>query len=332
MSSDSLSYRLLTLLRDVGPTSRAELADRFGVPRQRMLAEIDALAQAGLDPGGRVSPRPGAGGARRWSSSRRTSGSPRSTSARPRSTWRSPTAALEPLAAHSEPADIRSGPKAILAHRQRGARASSKPMGCTTGCTRSASACPARSASATACRCRHRSCPGWDRYPVRDVLAREHSCCPVVVDNDVNIMAIGERHGGVATLGRQPAVRQDRHRHRLRHLPRRRGLPGHRRLRRRHRPHPGRRRTGRCAPAATPAAWRRCSAAPRWPETRLAAARAGTSPVLAARLAERRSGDREGRRRRRGRGRSPPASGSSATAAAGSASCSPGWSASSTRR
>ena len=32
---------------------------------------------------------------------------------------------------------------------------------------------------------------------MRELLAREHGC-PVVVDNDVNIMAIGERHGGVA--------------------------------------------------------------------------------------------------------------------------------------
>jgi hypothetical protein len=39
--------------------------------------------------------------------------------------------------------------------------------------------------------------PGWDRYPVREVLGREHGC-PVVVDNDVNIMAIGEHYGGVA--------------------------------------------------------------------------------------------------------------------------------------
>ena len=39
--------------------------------------------------------------------------------------------------------------------------------------------------------------PGWDRYPVRELLSREHGC-PAVVDNDVNIMAIGERHGGVA--------------------------------------------------------------------------------------------------------------------------------------
>jgi predicted NBD/HSP70 family sugar kinase len=39
--------------------------------------------------------------------------------------------------------------------------------------------------------------PGWDRFPVREFLTREHGC-PSVVDNDVNIMAIGERHGGVA--------------------------------------------------------------------------------------------------------------------------------------
>ncbi|MGZ4632465.1 MAG: ROK family protein, partial [Actinomycetes bacterium] len=39
--------------------------------------------------------------------------------------------------------------------------------------------------------------PGWDRYPVREMLTREHGC-PAVVDNDVNIMAIGERYGGVA--------------------------------------------------------------------------------------------------------------------------------------
>ena len=39
--------------------------------------------------------------------------------------------------------------------------------------------------------------PGWDRYPVRELMTREHGC-PAVVDNDVNIMAIGERHGGVA--------------------------------------------------------------------------------------------------------------------------------------
>ena len=39
--------------------------------------------------------------------------------------------------------------------------------------------------------------PGWDGYPVRDTLARELGC-PVVLDNDVNVMALGEQHAGVA--------------------------------------------------------------------------------------------------------------------------------------
>lgn len=39
--------------------------------------------------------------------------------------------------------------------------------------------------------------PGWDRYPVRDRLA-EHFSAPVWVDNDVNVMAMGEWRAGVA--------------------------------------------------------------------------------------------------------------------------------------
>ena len=39
--------------------------------------------------------------------------------------------------------------------------------------------------------------PGWDGYPVRDALSRELGC-PVLLDNDVNVMALGEQHNGVA--------------------------------------------------------------------------------------------------------------------------------------
>ncbi len=39
--------------------------------------------------------------------------------------------------------------------------------------------------------------PGWDRYPVRDALSRELGS-PVLLDNDVNVMALGEQHTGVA--------------------------------------------------------------------------------------------------------------------------------------
>ena len=39
--------------------------------------------------------------------------------------------------------------------------------------------------------------PGWDRYPVRDRLAARYDV-PVWVDNEVNLMALGEWRGGVA--------------------------------------------------------------------------------------------------------------------------------------
>ena len=39
--------------------------------------------------------------------------------------------------------------------------------------------------------------PGWDRYPVRDALSTALGL-PAVVDNDVNLMALGEMHAGVA--------------------------------------------------------------------------------------------------------------------------------------
>ena len=39
--------------------------------------------------------------------------------------------------------------------------------------------------------------PGWNHFPVRETLAAELGC-PVLVDNDVNIMALGEKHAGLA--------------------------------------------------------------------------------------------------------------------------------------
>ncbi|MEV3963906.1 ROK family protein [Nocardia sp. NPDC050193] len=39
--------------------------------------------------------------------------------------------------------------------------------------------------------------PGWDGFPVREALSQELGC-PVMVDNDVNLMAVGEQHAGVA--------------------------------------------------------------------------------------------------------------------------------------
>jgi glucokinase-like ROK family protein len=39
--------------------------------------------------------------------------------------------------------------------------------------------------------------PGWDRFPVREVIGQKLGCS-VLVDNDVNLMALGEVHAGPA--------------------------------------------------------------------------------------------------------------------------------------
>jgi predicted NBD/HSP70 family sugar kinase len=39
--------------------------------------------------------------------------------------------------------------------------------------------------------------PGWNNFPVRETFSAELGC-PVLVDNDVNIMALGEKHSGLA--------------------------------------------------------------------------------------------------------------------------------------
>src|SRR6185312_1174964 len=110
---DAPHLRILRLLRDEGPVSRAELGDRLELTRPRLLAEVERLiaaemvAEAGMaaSRGGRrstlveIHPRLRFAAVDLGASSidiEVTNGR------------------LEPVAAYREPADIRSGPKAIL--------------------------------------------------------------------------------------------------------------------------------------------------------------------------------------------------------------------------
>jgi glucokinase-like ROK family protein len=103
---------------------------------------------------------------------------------------------LEPVAAYSEPADIRSGPKVIL-RRVGELLAKAKADGAFTKLDGVGIGVPGPVSFRDGVPVSPPIMPGWDRYPVREQLTREYGC-PAVVDNDVNIMAIGERNGGVA--------------------------------------------------------------------------------------------------------------------------------------
>jgi glucokinase-like ROK family protein len=190
-----LPYRLLCLLRDRGAMSRAELAGQLGEPRARILGEIETLI---------------AGGLLREAGPAASRGGRRSTLVELCADLRFAAVdlgassidveitdgRLEPVAAHAEPADIRSGPRTVL-QRVSEILAKLRAEGAYQRLWAIGIGVPGPVSFRDGVPVSPPIMPGWDRYPVRDVLGREHGC-PVVVDNDVNIMAIGERYGGVA--------------------------------------------------------------------------------------------------------------------------------------
>ena len=192
---EPLHLRLLRLLRDQGAVSRAELADRLEMPRPRLLAELERLvalgyvAEAGLaaSRGGRRSTLVELDPALRFAAVDLGASSVDVEVVNGR---------LEPVVAYAETADIRSGPKVILQrvnellHKARVDGAYDRLHAVGIGVPGPVSFRDGVPVSPPIM-------PGWDRFPVRELLAREHGC-PAVVDNDVNIMAVGERHGGVA--------------------------------------------------------------------------------------------------------------------------------------
>ncbi|MGV9215162.1 ROK family protein [Micromonospora sp. RB23] len=192
---DPLHVRLLRLLRDEGAVSRAELGDRLQMPRPRLLTELDRLvalgyvAEAGFaaSRGGRRSTLVELNPKLRFAAVDLGASSMDVEVVNGR---------LEPVAHYAEPADIRSGPKVTLQrvnellHKARVDGAYERLDAVGIGVPGPVSFRDGVPVSPPIM-------PGWDRFPVRELLSREHAC-PAVVDNDVNIMAIGERHGGVA--------------------------------------------------------------------------------------------------------------------------------------
>ena len=194
-TAEPLHLRLLRLLRDHGTISRAELADRLEIPRPRLLGELDRLvtlgyvAEAGMaaSRGGRRSTLVELNPRLRFAAVDLGASSVDVEVTNGR---------LEPVAAYTESADIRSGPKVIL-QRVNELLAKAKVDGAYEKLDAVGIGVPGPVSFRDGVPVSPPIMPGWDRFPVRELLTREHGC-PAVVDNDVNIMAVGERHGGVA--------------------------------------------------------------------------------------------------------------------------------------
>jgi predicted NBD/HSP70 family sugar kinase len=105
---------------------------------------------------------------------------------------------VRPVAACTELADIRSGPEAVL-RRLNEILTGFNADGVYERLTALGIGLPGPVKFPDGVPVSPPTMPGWDRYPVREVLSREHRC-PAAVDSDATVMGIGERHGGVAQL------------------------------------------------------------------------------------------------------------------------------------
>jgi glucokinase-like ROK family protein len=186
--------RLLALLRDEGPMSRVALGERLELPRAKLTGELSRLVDSGLvEIGGPAASRGG-----RRSTLVHLADDLRFIAADVGAT--SVNVAVtdgrcEVLASQSEDCEVRLGPTPVLGRVVDLAnrvleKAPGRLMGAGIGLPGPVSFRDGMPVAPPIM-------PGWDRYPVRDELAGKWDC-PVTVDNDVNVMALGERHAGVA--------------------------------------------------------------------------------------------------------------------------------------
>ncbi|MFI0373078.1 ROK family protein [Actinomadura sp. 1N219] len=187
--------RLLRLLRDEGPRSRAELGDVVRLSRSKLAVELDRLVELGLVEGAGLAASRGG----------RRSGivrlSPRlrfvafdigATSIDVAVT----DGQLEVLGHVAEQCDVRQGATVVL-DRALDLLGKLRDEGLIPQVHGTGIGVPGPVSFRDGMPVVPPIMPGWDRFPIRDAIGQELGC-PVLVDNDVNLMALGELHAGVA--------------------------------------------------------------------------------------------------------------------------------------
>ena len=187
--------RLLRMLRDDGPRSRAELGDAVELSRSRLAVELERLDGLGLvETAGLAASRGG-----RRSSIVRIARHTRFLGIDVGATSIDVAVTdgeLRVISHLAEPIDIRQGPEVVLGRalelvgKLRAGDVSPGFVGAGAGVPGPVSFREGVPVSPPIM-------PGWNHFPVRETLAAELGC-PVQVDNDVNIMALGEKHSGLA--------------------------------------------------------------------------------------------------------------------------------------
>ncbi|OEV04158.1 ROK family transcriptional regulator [Streptomyces oceani] len=187
--------RLLRALRDSGPNSRAQLGDETELSRSKLAVEVDRLLETGLVVAdGLAASR----GGRRSHNIRLAPGlrflgvDIGATSVDVAVT----NAELEILGHLTHPMDVREGPVAVFEQVLNMVQ-KLRDSGVADGFDGAGIGVPGPVRFPEGVPVAPPIMPGWDGFPVREALSQELGC-PVMVDNDVNLMAMGEQQAGVA--------------------------------------------------------------------------------------------------------------------------------------
>jgi glucokinase-like ROK family protein len=187
--------RLLRLLRDRGPNSRAELGDQVDLSRSKLAVEIDRLLETGLVVADGLAASRGG----RRSHNVRLSPQLRflgvdigATSVDVAVT----NPELEILGHLNQPMDVREGPVAVF-DQVLAMVAKLRDSGVAEVLDGAGIGVPGPVRFPDGVPVAPPIMPGWDGFPVREALSQELGC-PVMVDNDVNLIAMGEMQAGVA--------------------------------------------------------------------------------------------------------------------------------------
>ncbi|ADI06121.1 transcriptional regulator [Streptomyces bingchenggensis BCW-1] len=187
--------RLLKLLRDGGPNSRAQLGDQVDLSRSKLAVELHRLLDTGLVVAD------GLAASRGGRRSHNVRLNPRlrflgvdigATSVDVAVT----NAELEVLGHLNQPMDVREGPVAVF-EQVLDMAGKLKAAGLVEGFDGAGIGVPGPVRFPEGVPVAPPIMPGWDGFPVREALSQELGC-PIMVDNDVNLMAMGEQHAGVA--------------------------------------------------------------------------------------------------------------------------------------
>ncbi|MEU9294210.1 ROK family transcriptional regulator [Streptomyces sp. NPDC048266] len=187
--------RLLRLLRDGGPSSRAQLGELVDLSRSKLAVEVDRLLETGLVVADGLAA---------------SRGGRRSHNVRLAPTLRFlgidigatsidvavTNAELEVLGHLNHPMDVREGPVAVF-EQALSIVGKLKSLGLADELAGAGIGVPGPVRFPDGVPVAPPIMPGWDGFPVREALSQDLGC-PVMVDNDANLMAMGEQHAGVA--------------------------------------------------------------------------------------------------------------------------------------